>query len=117
MPGGPGGFGGAGRGPSAGPNMGFGGFDFSDFAKGAGYAGSRPHPADAGESSSFHDLFSQWFGRQHEPQATPPEEGTDLEYGPSIDFWQASRGPQVQLKVNGQEAGSTCNGTGARAGA
>src|SRR5712691_8677355 len=116
VPGGPG-FGGAGSGPSAVPNMGFGGFDFSDFAKGAGYAGSRPHPADAGESSSFHDIFSQWFGRQHEPQATAPEKGTDLEYGLSIDFWQAIRGTQVRLKINRQEVCSTCNGTGARAGA
>jgi molecular chaperone DnaJ len=97
--------------------MGFGGFDFSDFTKGAGYAGSRPHPADGGDSSNFQDIFSQWFGRQHEPQATAPQKGTDLEYGLSIDFWQAIRGTQVRLKINRQEVCATCNGSGARAGA
>ena len=116
MPGGPGGFGG-GRGPSAGPNMGFGGFDFSDFTRGAGYAGSRPHPPDAGDSSSFQDIFSQWFGRQNEPQAEAPQKGTDLEYGLSIDFWQAIRGTQVRVKINRQEVCAACNGNGTRAGA
>jgi molecular chaperone DnaJ len=118
VPGGAGAYGGAaGRGPSAGPNMGFGGFDFSDFTKGAGYAGSRPQPADAGESSNFQDIFSQWFGRQHEPQATAPEKGSELEYGLSIDFWQAIRGTQVRLTIHRQEVCATCAGSGARAGA
>src|SRR3984957_12459983 len=45
MPGGPGG--GAGPGPQQGPNMGFGGFDFSDaFTRGAG-AGTGPRPGQA----------------------------------------------------------------------
>ena len=111
--------GGAGRG---GPNMGFGGFDFSDFAKeagggAAGYGGARGRRPEAGESGNFQDIFSQWFGRQHEPQATAPEKGTDLEYGLSIDFWQAIRGTQVRLKINRQEVCATCGGSGARAGA
>jgi molecular chaperone DnaJ len=110
----PGGPGAGGRGPGAGPNMGFGGFDFSDFTKGAGYAGSRPQP---GESANFQDIFSQWFGRQHEPQATAPEKGTELEYGLNIDFWQAIRGTQVRLKIHRQEMCATCSGSGARAGA
>ena len=108
-------------GPGAGPNMGFGGFDFSDFTRGGGYgAGSgagRGRPADPGESANFQDIFSQWFGRQNEPQTTAPEKGTDLEYGLSIDFWQAIRGTQVKLKINRQDVCATCNGTGARAGA
>ena len=100
----------------AGPNMGFGGFDFSDFARGAGgYGGARARPT-AGESGNFQDIFSQWFGRQHEPQTTAPEKGTDLEYGLSIDFWQAIRGTQVRLKINRQEMCATCGGSGARAG-
>jgi molecular chaperone DnaJ len=109
-PGGPGGPGGAG----AGPNMGFGGFDFSDFtrAAGSGSPRSRPSGAGPGESANFQDIFSQWFGRQHEPQETAPEKGTDLEYGLSIDFWQAIRGTQVRLKINRQEVCATCNGTG-----
>jgi molecular chaperone DnaJ len=104
-------------GPGAGPNMGFGGFDFSEFTRGAGPGAYRGRPADAGESANFQDIFSQWFGRQHEPQATAPEKGSDLEYGLSIDFWQAIRGTQVRLKINRQEVCAACNGTGARAGA
>src|SRR6185437_8924066 len=62
MPGGAGA--GAGAGSQRGPNMGFGGFDFSDvFTRGGagGSAGRRPH---AEESANFQDIFSQWFGRQ-----------------------------------------------------
>ena len=104
-PGGPGG-------PGAGPNMGFGGFDFSDFTRTAGSGSPRGRPpgsggAGPGESANFQDIFSQWFGRQHEPQETAPEKGTDLEYGLSIDFWQAIRGTQVRLKINRQEVCTT----------
>lgn len=98
--------------------MGFGGFDFSEFTR-ANSRGARGRPAgapDPGESANFQDIFSQWFGRQNEPQTTAPEKGTDLEYGLSIDFWQAIRGTQVRLKINRQEACSDCNGTGARSG-
>ena len=78
-------------------------------------ARSRPSGsggAGPGESANFQDIFSQWFGRQHEPQETAPEKGTDLEYGLSIDFWQAIRGTQVRLNINRQEVCTTCNGTG-----
>ena len=111
-----GGPGGAGA-PGAGPNMGFGGFDFSDFQRTAGSGSPRGRYTDAGESTNFQDIFSQWFGRQNEPHTTAPEKGTDLEYGLSIDFWQAIRGTQVRLKINRQEACASCNGTGARSGA
>jgi len=111
--GGPGGPGGAG----AGPNMGFGGFDFSDFTRAAGSGSPRQRYAEPGESTNFQDIFSQWFGRQNEPHTTAPEKGTDLEYGLSIDFWQAIRGTQVRLKINRQEVCATCNGTGSRSGA
>src|SRR5260221_4279813 len=109
-PGGPGG-------PGAGPNMGFGGFDFSEFTRSAGSGSPRGRSsgfggAGPGESANFQDIFSQWFGRQHEPQETAPEKGTDLEYGLSIDFWQAIRGTQVRLKINRQEVCATCNGSG-----
>jgi molecular chaperone DnaJ len=107
--------GGAGNG---GPNMGFGGFDFSDFTRGAaGYGAGRARSANTGESGNFQDIFSQWFGKHNEPQATAPEKGTNLEYGLSIDFWQAIRGTQVRLKINRQEACATCGGSGASAGA
>ena len=113
MPGGAGGPGG----PGAGPHMGFGGFDFSDvFTRGAGARGGHPAGAEAPESSGFHDIFSQWFGHQGEAGAEAPQKGTDLEYGLSVDFWQAIRGTQVRLKISRQETCGTCSGSGVRAG-
>ncbi len=114
MPGGAGAYGG-GRG--GGPNMGFSGFDFADFMKAGASAGAgRGRHAGPEDSANFQDIFSQWFGRQHEPQGAAPEKGTDLEYGLSIDFWQAIRGTQVRLKINRQEVCRTCDGTGSRSG-
>ncbi|MGH9558297.1 MAG: molecular chaperone DnaJ [Bryobacteraceae bacterium] len=91
------------------PNMGFGGFDFSEaFGKAAG-AGRRP----AEESANFHDIFSQWFGRAGAAESAPAaEKGSDLEYGLSIDFWQAIKGTQVRLNINRQEVCATCGGSG-----
>lgn len=104
--------------PNAGPNMGFGGFDFSDlFQKGGGGAGYAPPPGAGGGSGNFQDIFSQWFSRSQGAEQAAPEKGADLEYGINIDFWQAIRGTQVRLNVTRQEACTTCNGTGARAGA
>jgi len=101
---------GAGRG---GPNMGFGGFDFSEhFARG----GRPPSGASrAEETTNFQDLFSQWFGRQEAAQ-TAPQKGADLEYALNIDFWQAIKGTQVRLNVTRQEICTTCGGTGGRSG-
>src|SRR5262245_59003997 len=54
--------------PNGGANMGFGGFDFTDFfargggSPGAGAAGGA-RPTTAEDGSSFQDIFSQWFGR------------------------------------------------------
>lgn len=108
MPGGAGA--GAGTGGQRGPNMGFGGFDFSDvFTRGGGGA-RRPQPE---ESANFQDIFSQWFGRQQGEEAAPAQKGADLEYGLSIDFWQAIRGTQVRLNINRQEVCATCGGSGA----
>jgi len=104
--------GGPGGGAQKGPNMGFGGFDFSD----AGAGGGRRPAAD---SSNFQDIFSQWFGggKAADASTAPPEKGADLEYGLSIDFWQAIKGTQVRLNVSRQETCTTCNGTGSRSGA
>jgi len=108
-------------GAQRGPNMGFGGFDFSEaFAKGAG---RRPHAGGPEESASFHDIFNQWFGRnetgrnQTDGHTVAPEKGSDLEYGLSIDFWQAIKGTQVRLQIARQETCQTCGGVGARSGA
>src|SRR5690349_19230081 len=114
---------GAGAGPRPGPNMGFGGFDFSDLFKQQGSGAGGPPPGSGGGAGSpggsgnFQDIFSQWFSRSQGAEQTVPEKGTDLEYGLNIDFWQAIRGTQVRLNVTRQEACTTCNGTGARAGA
>ena len=102
--------GGAGAGAQRGPNMGFGGFDFSDAFTRSGQSGRRP---SAEESANFQDIFSQWFGRQQAEEAAQPEKGSDLEYGLNIDFWQAIRGTQVRLNINRQEACATCGGSGA----
>jgi molecular chaperone DnaJ len=105
--------GGAAGAGSRGPNMGFGGFDFSD---GPHTSGGRRGTAES--SSNFQDIFSQWFGgKQADAGAAPPEKGADLEYGLSIDFWQAIKGTQVRLNITRQETCPTCNGTGSRAGA
>src|SRR5690348_2535417 len=59
----------------------FGGFDFSDFASGAGRAQSG--------GGGFRDIFSSMFsgaGARTEPQG--PEPGTDLEYQVNVGFWQ-----------------------------
>jgi molecular chaperone DnaJ len=105
-----------GAGGARGPNMGFGGFDFSDFARSAGGSGgTRTAPPGGG---SFQDIFSQWFGRsQGEPESAEPQKGTDLEYGLNIDFWQAIRGTQVRLTINRQEVCTVCGGSGTKSGA
>src|SRR5579885_3021343 len=100
-PGGPGGAGAGQRtGPGAyGPEMGFGGFDFSDYVNTQG--GGAQH---GGASGNFRDIFSQFFGGQRGERAqTGPEKGSDLEYGMNIDFWESIRGTQVRLNVTRQE--------------
>jgi molecular chaperone DnaJ len=104
-----------GAGGARGPNMGFGGFDFSEYARSAGSGGARTAPQGGG---SFQDIFSQWFGRsQGEPESAEPQKGTDLEYGLNIDFWQAIRGTQVRLTINRQEVCTVCGGSGTKSGA
>lgn len=105
-----------GAGPGAGPgNMGFGGFDFSDFAA---QQGSNPGQGPQGFGGSFRDLFSNFFGGQDNGRTgVQPERGTDLEYALNIDFWAAVRGTQVRLEVNRLEACSTCKGSGSTGGA
>jgi molecular chaperone DnaJ len=108
---------GAPGGARGGPNMGFGGFDFSDyFARGGGRpGGGGPQPGE--ETANFQDIFSQWFGGNARPSGqAQPQKGTDLEYGLNIDFWQAIKGTQVRLTISRQEGCSECGGTGARSG-
>lgn len=107
--------GGPGPGPGdANPGMGFGGFDFSEYANHTG----EPNAGGAAGSGAFRDIFSQFFGNRRggEPAAGGPEKGSDLEYGLDIDFWQAIRGTQVRLAVARQETCETCHGTGTAGG-
>ena len=107
---------GAGGGPNRGPGMGFGGFDFGDFASQAqarpGHA--RHQPESAG---GFRDIFSQFFGRGGAAHEQVAERGADLEYSLNVDFWQSIKGTQVKLNIRRGEACQTCNGTGSAGGA
>jgi len=105
-----------------GPNMGFGGFDFSDvFNKSGGGrgpgAGSAGGTGAAPGGGNFQDIFNQWFGRSQGEARPAAEKGSDLEYGLNIDFWQAIKGTQVRLNISHQEVCATCSGTGSRPGA
>jgi molecular chaperone DnaJ len=99
-------------GQPGGPNMDFGGFDFSDFLNpNAAREGAGNRQAEGG--GAFKDLFSNFFrsgGSEAEEQT--PEKGTDLEYAVNIDFWQAIKGTQARLDVNRHEVCVTCHGTG-----
>jgi molecular chaperone DnaJ len=96
-------------GPQQGPNMDFGGFDFSDYVRQQTEA--RGRQSESG--GAFRDLFSNFFrGGGHEPEAEP-EKGGDLEYAVNIDFWQAIRGTQAKLEVSRHEVCGVCHGTGA----
>jgi len=99
------------------PHMDFGGFDFSDvFTRGA-RAGAAGGAAGAG-AGNFQDIFNQWFGRAGAQEgATPRQPGTDLEYGLSIDFWQAIKGTQVRVNITRQESCPVCHGSGTQTGA
>ncbi len=100
--------------PRQGPEMGFGGFDFSDlFTQATGPGGGR---AAGGASGGFRDVFSQFFGGQRAEAAPQPETGADLEYAASIDFWQSIRGAQLPFAVNHFESCDTCGGSGRQGG-
>ena len=84
----------------------FSGFDFNDFAEGAGAAGRR-----AG-GGGFRDIFSGIFSGGRQEAAQRPEPGSDLEYQVDVPFWQAIRGTEMQLTIPRLEVCSNCNGQG-----
>ena len=114
---GAGGFGGPAQGPGTGGTrthtqevpFDFGGFDFNDYAEGAGAAGRR---AGAG-GGGFRDIFSSIFNRGGAAEAMQrPEPGTDLEYQMNVGFWQAIRGAELQLTIPRLEVCGNCHGEG-----
>jgi molecular chaperone DnaJ len=105
-------------GPSGGPghpdpNVGFGGFDFSEYMNQTG-----AQQGGSGGAGNFRDIFSQFFGgKRGEQGGSTSEKGSDLEYGLNIDFWESIRGTQVRLNVVRQEICETCGGSGSVGGA
>jgi molecular chaperone DnaJ len=97
-----------------GPEMGFGGFDFTDFFS---RSGGRRTASGAGASGGFRDIFSEFFGQRfrQEPEHVP-EKGANLEYALNIGFWEAVRGTQARLNINHLESCSMCGGTGKQSG-
>jgi molecular chaperone DnaJ len=86
----------------------FSGFDFNDFAEGAGNAGRR-----AGTGGGFRDIFSNIFGRGGGVEAAQHREpGTDLEYQMNVGFWQAIKGAELQLNIPRLEVCGNCHGQG-----
>lgn len=102
----PAGYSGGADGGESNVNFDFGGFDFGG-AAGAGQGGAS--------SSSFRDLFSQFFGGGRAGAAMEPEEepGGDLEYQIEIDFWDAVRGAVKKLQITRMDTCEVCHGTGA----
>lgn len=98
----PGGPGGGAQQDGEGVNFDFGGFDFG------GGSGAQ------GSTSSFRDLFSQFFpGRRGAAEEPEHEPGGDLEYQIEIDFWDAVRGAVKKLTITRLDTCETCHGTGA----
>lgn len=82
----------------------FGGFDFGG---GAG----------AGGSTSFRDLFSQFFRGAGAAEAVQEHEpGTDLEYQIEITFGEAMHGTVKKLSFTRFDVCNVCHGTGAAPG-
>jgi len=86
----------------------FSGFDFSDFAEGAGAAGRR-----AG-GGGFRDIFSNIFGggAGRAEAMHRPEPGTELEYQVNVGFWQAIKGAELELNIPRLEVCGNCHGQG-----
>lgn len=103
--------GGAGPGSGGGPN--FGGFDFAEYLRQQQQRQSGTGTAEAdNEGFRFRDIFGDFFGGRQRSSTPEPERGADLEYGLSVDFWQAIKGTQVRLNVTRQETCETCHGSG-----
>ena len=88
------------------PNMGFNGFDFSEFMR-----QNTEQQTSSERSGSFRDMFKDFF-RSGQTDDQQPEKGSDLEYAINIDFWQSIKGTQAKIEVTRHEICVTCNGSG-----
>src|SRR5580698_4946128 len=88
------------------PPVDFGGFDFSGFQGGGGPQAG----AGSGTWGSFKDIFSGIFSGAQTQRPRGPQQGTDLEYQATVDFWTAIRGGQARMQVHRQETCPTCHG-------
>jgi molecular chaperone DnaJ len=92
-------FGGGPRGPAEGPAW---QYDFSNVDFG-----------EAGEQSSFRDIFSEIFGgSRRSARPSRVAKGEDLEQHLNISFDEAIRGLEARLSVNRGESCPVCQGTG-----
>ena len=100
---------------NGGPDMDFGGFDFSDtFPRPTPEQRRRARGARPAEASGgFRDIFSPVLRPQRRrpksrrrPSAAPTSNTRS-----NIDFWQAIRGTQIRLNITRQEVCATCHGT------
>ncbi len=108
-----------GRGQQQRGPVGFEGFDFSDFAAGAGQRSAAGQRAGAGAGGStswggFRDIFSGMF--HGDQQEAGPQPGSDLEYQVNVDFWTAIRGGSLKLQITRQVVCPTCHGTASKGG-
>jgi molecular chaperone DnaJ len=84
----------------------FSGFDFNDFAEGAGAAGRK------GGAGGFRDIFSSIFSGGRGEPIQRPAPGSDLEYQVNVDFWQAIRGAVLKLSIPHLLTCGNCHGAG-----
>ena len=91
---------------AAGPDVDFGGFDFSDL-----FEGGRARKPSGG-SGGFKDIFSGIFGGHNAPAHEGPEPGSDLEYQVNVPFWTAIRGGVMRLNITRRDVCGNCHGKG-----
>ncbi len=94
-------------------------FGESAFQYGAGGGGGFHDPSDIFREvfgGGFGDIFENMFGYGGSSGRGGARRGRDLEYSIKLDFLEAVKGTNKQIKVRRYETCSVCNGTGAKAG-
>ncbi|VAX31327.1 Chaperone protein DnaJ [hydrothermal vent metagenome] len=83
-------------------------------AQQGGFGGGGP---TGGFSDVFGDIFEEFFGGQGSQGGSRAQRGNDLRYNLSVSFEEALLGKEETIKLRRPEQCSTCDGTGAKAGA